>query len=41
LAKGLRDYRDYLDSRARDGGLIQENDPYRSGEEEAEDNDET
>ncbi|HEV7268219.1 MAG TPA: hypothetical protein VGN83_25420 [Falsiroseomonas sp.] len=41
LAKGLRDYRDYLDSRARDGGLIAENDPYRSGEEEVEGEEET
>lgn len=40
LAKALRDYCDYLDSRARDGGLIAENDPYRSGEEEVDGEDE-
>jgi hypothetical protein len=39
LAKALRDYRDYLDSRARDGGLIVDNDPYRSSDDEAEDED--
>lgn len=34
LAKGLRDYLEYLDSRAHGGGLIVENDPYRADSDE-------